>query len=101
MESAATTRSASTPSRRELLVPPDHSGVVALETQAESLNELSSGREPLTAPTLAVVVLNRLAFGPRPGEIAAFNALGADDDSRLAAWVAQQMTPDPVAPRLL
>ncbi len=97
MESAAISRSSSTPSRRELLVPPDRGGVDALQAQAESLNELSSGREPLTAPTLAVVVLNRLAFGPRPGDVAAFDALGADDDSRLAAWVAQQTAPDPVA----
>jgi uncharacterized protein (DUF1800 family) len=51
---------------------------------------------PPSLPALAVIVLNRMGFGPRPGDIAAFDALGADDDARLAAYVAQQLNPDPV-----
>ena len=46
---------------------------------------------------LAVVTLNRMAFGPRPGDIDAFNALGADDTSRLAAYVTQQLAPASIA----
>jgi len=42
-----------------------------------------------------VILLNRAAFGPRPGDLAAFQALGGDDDARLAAWVADQLAPDP------
>jgi uncharacterized protein (DUF1800 family) len=44
-------------------------------------------------PSLAVIALNRLAWGPRPGEVDAFNALGADDATRLTAWVTQQLDP--------
>ena len=45
-------------------------------------------------PSLALAVYNRCAFGPRPGDLAAFEALGADDDARLAAWVASQLSPN-------
>ncbi len=44
-------------------------------------------------PPLAVIALNRLGFGPRPGDIAAFNALGASDTARLTAYVDQQLNP--------
>lgn len=49
----------------------------------------------LDFPGVAIVALNRMGFGPRPGDVAAFNALGADDDARLAAYVTQQLDPDP------
>lgn len=48
--------------------------------------------DPSLAP-LSVIVFNRLAFGPRPGDLAAFNALGANNDARLTAWVDQQLNP--------
>ena len=52
------------------------------------------GTDPLPElPPLAVVVLNRLGFGPRPGEIASFNALGGNDTARLTAWLDQQLDP--------
>lgn len=61
--------------------------------------------EPVTAPAalapeaelppLGVIVYNRAAFGPAPGDLAAFQALGPDDESRLAAWVDAQLAPDP------
>ena len=44
-------------------------------------------------PPLAALVLNKAAFGPRPGDTAAFAALGIDDDSRLLAWVDHQLNP--------
>lgn len=46
-----------------------------------------------TPPSVATIALSRLAFGPRPGEIAAFEALGGDDTSRLTAYVDQQLNP--------
>ncbi len=46
-----------------------------------------------TPPTAAVVALNRMGFGPRPGDIAAFNALGGTDQARLTAYVDQQLDP--------
>lgn len=44
-------------------------------------------------PPLAVVALNRLGFGPRPGDLDAFQALGATDTARLTAYVDQQLAP--------
>lgn len=44
-------------------------------------------------PPLGVVALNRLGFGPRPGELAAFNELGDNDDARLKAWLDGQLDP--------
>jgi uncharacterized protein (DUF1800 family) len=45
------------------------------------------------APPIAPLVLNKATYGPRPGDVAAFNALGADDGSRLAAWLEIQLNP--------
>jgi uncharacterized protein (DUF1800 family) len=56
--------------------------------------ELGSGA---TAPPVAVIALNRLAWGPKPGDawssLEAFQALGASDEARLDAWVSQQLDP--------
>ena len=60
--------------------------------------ESSNRRGPLQfgAPTTAsvgVLAWNRMAFGPGAGDLAAFEALGADDDARLTAFVDQQLDP--------
>jgi len=44
-------------------------------------------------PTAAVIALNRMGFGPRPGDIGAFLALGADPQERMQAYVDQQLNP--------
>ena len=44
-------------------------------------------------PSAAVIAFNRMGFGPRPGDIAAFNALGSNDVDRLTAYVDQQISP--------
>ena len=44
-------------------------------------------------PPIAVIALNRMGFGPRPGDIAAFLALGASGGERLQAYVEQQLDP--------
>ena len=46
-----------------------------------------------TPPSAAIIALNRMAFGPRPGDVEAFNALGATDAGRLTAYVDQQLNP--------
>jgi len=51
---------------------------------------------PATPPG-AVIALNRMGYGPRPGNIDTFNALGANDTDRLAAYVAQQLDPGSIA----
>jgi uncharacterized protein (DUF1800 family) len=50
-----------------------------------------------TLPSLAVIALNRMGYGPRPGDVAAFVALGATPDERLLAYVDQQLNPDAIA----
>jgi len=61
-----------------------------------NLGPLTSAAEsPLVPPPLAVLALNRMGFGPRPGDVAAFNALGSTDDARIQAYVAQQTAPGP------
>ncbi|MFK7802414.1 MAG: DUF1800 domain-containing protein [Anaerolineae bacterium] len=47
-------------------------------------------------PSVSVIALNRMGFGPQPGDIADFNALGADDDARLNAYIEQQLNPDSI-----
>ncbi len=48
-------------------------------------------------PAAGIVALNRMGFGPRPGDLAAFDALGATDPDRLAAYVGQQLDPSGLA----
>lgn len=47
-------------------------------------------------PPLAVIALNRMGFGPRPGDLEAFQALGNTDAARLEAWIEQQLYPDAI-----
>jgi len=47
----------------------------------------------LTPPPLAALVYNKAGFGPRPGDIDAFNALGGNDNQRITAWVDEQLSP--------
>ncbi len=44
-------------------------------------------------PSAAVIALTRLAFGPRPGDVSAFNARGGTDAARLQSWVDEQLNP--------
>lgn len=48
----------------------------------------------LVTPPLSIRVLNKMAFGPTPQAIAEFQALGANDDARLAAYIEQQLNPN-------
>lgn len=51
----------------------------------------ASQTEVTATPPFANVVLGRMGFGPRGTDIADFNALGADDDERMQAYVDQQL----------
>ncbi|MEW6084156.1 MAG: DUF1800 domain-containing protein [Chloroflexota bacterium] len=53
--------------------------------------------EPVLPPVqLGIIALNRMAYGPRPGDLESFNALGATDDERLRAYVSQQLNPESI-----
>jgi uncharacterized protein (DUF1800 family) len=51
---------------------------------------------PPALPPLSVLALNRMGFGPRPGDLAAFDALGNTPEARLAAYVEQQLNPNSI-----
>jgi len=44
-------------------------------------------------PSVPIIALNRMGFGPRRGDRAAFKALGTTPQERLEAYVAQQLDP--------
>ena len=59
---------------------------------------LSGGPDlPPVRPPLGVVVHTRAGFGPRGSDLADFQALGASDAERLAAWTARQLQPATIA----
>ena len=47
-------------------------------------------------PALEVLTLNRMAFGPRPGDLQAMRDLGDTDSARLEAYVDQQLEPSTI-----
>jgi len=61
------------------------------------LSDLGEAEGQVPAPNGAAVALNRMGFGPRPGDIDAFNALGGNDTARLQAYVTQQLDPDSIS----
>ena len=73
------------------------SGSVSMRRPGKAL---PTGELPALAPA-AVVALNRMGFGPRPGHIAQFNGLGANDTERMAAYVAQQLDPEAIDDSLM
>lgn len=44
-------------------------------------------------PALGIIALNRMGFGPRPGDLDAFNALGNSPTAALEAYIEQQLNP--------
>src|SRR5688572_31928715 len=46
--------------------------------------------------SVGIIVLNRMGFGPRPGDLEVFNALGSTDEERLHAYVNQQLNPETI-----
>ncbi|MDX2435752.1 MAG: DUF1800 domain-containing protein [Acidobacteriota bacterium] len=75
-------------------------GSVSTFGRATAMRSPSSGRSNAMTksveapPSAAVIALNRMGFGPGPGSMAVFNALGANDQDRLLAYVTQQVNPD-------
>ena len=75
---------------------PNASPTGAAAIFADSFESPVTPEPPAQLPPFAVRVLNKCAYGPRPGDVAAFNALGGNDDARLLAWVNQQLNPDAI-----
>jgi uncharacterized protein (DUF1800 family) len=82
------------PPRRQLL---HASGALAAGALlgAPNISFAASARaaDQVALPPLEVIALNRLAFGPRQGDLDAFRQLGSNDRDRLAAYLDQQLNP--------
>jgi uncharacterized protein (DUF1800 family) len=66
-------------------------------TQVLPANPTGVPPDPILPPVpLAIIALNRMAYGPHPGDVDAFNALGSTDDERLRAYVSLQLNPDSI-----
>lgn len=66
-------------------------------TRVAPVNPTGVPPEPVLPPVqLGIIALNRMAYGPRPGDLEAFNALGATDEERLRVYVSQQLNPDSI-----
>jgi hypothetical protein len=73
-----------------------HSLLAPLITAALSLACAAAGAEPPAPDKQAVHVLNRLAYGPAPGDIQKVAEMG------VPAWIEQQLAPEtlPLPPAL-
>ena len=72
---------------------PDH---VAMRSASRAARRKQLTKVVPPPPPAAVIALNRMGFGPRPGDVEAFNALGATDAERLQAYVDQQLDPESI-----
>ncbi len=78
-------------------------GLQSTPAQAEEAPDQPAMRSPRPSlaqaatepalPSLAVIALNRMGFGPRPGDLSAFQALGSTTEAAFAAYVDQQLNP--------
>lgn len=67
-----------------------------VDTSVQDVVITPEAQTALPSVPLAILALNRLTFGIRPGDVEAFNALGATDDERLLNFVTQQLNPDSI-----
>jgi len=58
------------------------------------ISSTAEGAEP-APPPFAARVLNKAAYGPKPGDVAAFDSLpGGNDAARLGLWLDEQLFPN-------
>ncbi|HEY3290513.1 MAG TPA: DUF1800 domain-containing protein, partial [Anaerolineae bacterium] len=68
-----------------------------VESPKPNVTGISADASLPALPPLGVIALNRLGFGPRPGDIDAFNALpGSTPAAQLQAYVDQQLNPSAI-----
>ncbi len=67
-----------------------------VDTSVQDVVITPEAQTALPSVPLAILALSRLTFGIRPGDVEAFNALGATDDERLLNFVTQQLNPDTI-----
>ncbi len=69
---------------------------ILVDTSQQDVVITPEAQTPLPPVSMAILALNRLTFGIRPGDVDTFNALGSTDDERLQNFVAQQLNPDSI-----
>lgn len=67
-----------------------------VDTSVQDVVITPEAQTALPPVPMAILALSRLTFGIRPGDVEAFNALGATDDERLLNFVTQQLNPDSI-----
>jgi uncharacterized protein (DUF1800 family) len=67
-----------------------------VDTSVQDVVITPEAQTALPSVPLAILALSRLTFGIRPGDVEAFNVLGATDDERLFNFVTQQLNPDTI-----
>lgn len=75
---------------------PGEQSPVAIPLEAGGQSPVIEPEIQTTLPPvpMAILALNRLTFGIRPGDVDAFNALGSNESERLQNFVAQQLNPE-------
>ncbi|MEO7910694.1 MAG: DUF1800 domain-containing protein [Roseiflexaceae bacterium] len=97
--STTTTIGAAAAASSMLEAPPEQANAALTETATRWAQTQISPAAVVTTGTLpsyAIIALNRMGYGPRPGDAAAFAALGATPDARLTTYVDQQLNPDAI-----
>jgi uncharacterized protein (DUF1800 family) len=97
--STTTTIGAAAAAANMLEAPAEHADAALAETATRWAHAQISPSSVVTTGTLpsyAIIALNRMGYGARPGDVAAFVALGATPDARLTAYVDQQLNPDAI-----
>ena len=87
----AATSAAPQVSRSETVGDQWNGGPTMRSSQAQTPVYYSSEME---TPSPEIIALNRMAFGPRPGDIEQFMALGETSEARLAAYIEEQLSPE-------
>jgi uncharacterized protein (DUF1800 family) len=59
-------------------------------------HRISAASVEVNPPSPEIIALNRIAFGPRPGDLDALMALGSNSEERLRAFVDQQLAPETI-----
>jgi uncharacterized protein (DUF1800 family) len=72
-------------------VPMRRTGKPPVDTRLTELDSKAAATLTLSGPPAAVAWLNRATFGLAPGDLATFNALGADDAARWTSWIDRQL----------
>ena len=72
--------------------PADTSNRPAMRSPNKSVYAAGAGQPDL--PGLGVIAMNRMAFGPRPGDLQAFGSRASTPEARLQSYVEEQLDPN-------